>query len=145
MQQIQLALERFVSVAFFALTMDGYWKLGRLMASTPTLTILRRFRVLNIQNILFMQAEINELEQELMDIARDDRYSGQPERERFGREWWRLARARGGDSVQWQRWIAVREKLNQYSAECLYFEPLKRLIKLIRFGAACCQECAEHG
>ncbi|KAL8788161.1 MAG: hypothetical protein Q9213_001800 [Squamulea squamosa] len=95
--------------------MDGYPRLARLMGSNPALAIFRRYGSLNAQNILYMQAEINELEKELQDIAREDRLSEHAERQRYSREWWRLARAQGADSLQWKKCLEVRAKLNEYS------------------------------
>ena len=95
--------------------MDGYPRLGRLMGESPPLAIFRRYGTLNAQNILYMQAEINELEKELQDISSEDRYSDSIEKQRYSREWWRLARAQGGDSLQWKKCLELREKLNEYS------------------------------
>lgn len=85
------------------------------MGESPALTIFRRYGTLNAQNILYMQAEINELEKELQDISSEDRYSSNSEKQRFSREWWRLARAQGGDSLQWKKFLELREKLDEYS------------------------------
>lgn len=96
--------------------MDGYPRLARLMGSNPALAIFRRYGTLNAQNILYMQAELDQLERELQGIALEDRHSGHAEKERYSREWWRLARAQGGDSLQWNKCLEVRAKLNEYSA-----------------------------
>ncbi|KAL8769329.1 MAG: hypothetical protein Q9209_004711 [Squamulea sp. 1 TL-2023] len=66
-----------------------------------------------------MQAEINKLERELQDIAREDRLSGHAERQRYSREWWRLARAQGADSLQWDKCLEIRAKLNEYNSALL--------------------------
>ena len=96
--------------------MDGYHRLGALMSTTPTIAIFRRYSHLNVQNLLWMQAEINELEQDLQDLAWEDKFSGHPEREKFSREWWRMAHAQGADSLQWRKWLEIRSKLDNYSA-----------------------------
>ena len=96
--------------------MDGYPRLAQLMGATPPLAIFRRYSTLNTQNILYLQAEINELEHELQDLSLTDRNSGHSEKERYSREWWKLAGAQGGDSLQWNTWLELRTKLDHYSA-----------------------------
>ena len=51
-------------------------------ADSNTLAIFRHDGTLNAQNILYMQAEINELEKELQEISKGDRYSGNEEKQR---------------------------------------------------------------
>ena len=124
--------------------MDGYHRLSQLMGSTPAVAIVRRYGTLNIQNILYMQAEISELETELQQIAVEDRFSGDPEKERFSREWWRLAGAQGGDSLQWNKWLEVRTKLDEYSTKFLCDETNGRLMSSYRFRVVKGKGCAQH-
>lgn len=42
--------------------MGNYQKLSEFMATTPTMSIFRRFAALNTQNVLFLQAELATLE-----------------------------------------------------------------------------------
>lgn len=95
--------------------MDGYPRLGTLMGANPALAIFRRYGFLNVQNLLHLQAEINELEKELQEIALEDRCSNSGERQYFSREWWKLAQAQGADSLQWRKCLELRLKLNEYS------------------------------
>lgn len=104
--------------------MDGYPRLAHLMGSDPALAIFRRYGSLNAQNMLYMQAELNELESELHAVASEDRFSGHTEKERYSREWWRLARAQGGDSLQWKKCLEIRTKLREYSANVLSSTPM---------------------
>ncbi|KAL9032127.1 MAG: hypothetical protein Q9180_006684 [Flavoplaca navasiana] len=99
--------------------MDGYPRLAHLMGSDPALAIFRRYGSLNAQNLLYMQAEINELQRELQEIALEDRVSGHEEKERYSREWWRLARAQGANSLQWKKCLEIRQKLNDYNSALL--------------------------
>lgn len=97
--------------------MEGYPRLGALMGAKPELAIFRRYSKLNMQSLLYMQAEINELETELQEIAFEDHRSGDPEMQKYSREWRRLAGAVGGRSLQWNKWLELRAKLHEYSAQ----------------------------
>ena len=93
---------------------EGYPKLGSLMGADPPLAIFRRYSALNAQTLLYMQAEINQLERDLQEITEEDFKSSDPERSAFSREWWKLAGATGIDSLQWKRSLDIRAKLDQY-------------------------------
>jgi hypothetical protein len=45
-----------------AMAMEGYPKLSRLMAFYPEVAIFRRFGALNAENLLYLQAELQDLE-----------------------------------------------------------------------------------
>lgn len=96
--------------------MEGYRKVARLMGSHDELLILRRFRSLNAQNMLYLQAELVHLEADLQELARRD--ASQPGREYHQRDWWSLSH--GGANAdeaneQWETILAIREKLEKYS------------------------------
>ena len=99
------------------LNMDGYARLGDLMGTNGALAIFRRYGRLNIQNLLYLQAELNELEQELKEIAFEDGLPENRETQRYSKEWWRLARGCGQDSLQWRKCLEIRAKLQEYSAD----------------------------
>ncbi|KAK3367584.1 hypothetical protein B0H63DRAFT_455673 [Podospora didyma] len=67
--------------------MDGYQKTAHLMARHEEFAILRGFKHLNYQNLLYLQAEISYLEEDLSDLAERDRQS-HPDR---AKNWWALA------------------------------------------------------
>jgi len=69
---------------------------------------------MNSQTLLYMQADINELEAELRDLAHDDYDSGKPEKRAFPRQWAKLVRARGVDSLQLKKCLELRNKLDYY-------------------------------
>lgn len=58
--------------------MEGYSKLATLMASYPDTAIIRRFAALNMQKILYLQAELTYLEDELREIEKSDKNSSDP-------------------------------------------------------------------
>ena len=100
--------------------MEGYTKVAELMATHPEFAILRRFKALNMQTLLYLQAEITHLEADLHEIAmRDIRHSN---RENYAYDWWSLSGGVGGqedDTEQWDKILAIREKLEKYSMQTL--------------------------
>ena len=93
---------------------EGYPRLSSLMGADPPLAIFRRYSALNAQTLLYLQAEINQLERELQEISEEDFRSNDPKKSAFSREWWKLAGATGVDSLQWEKCLHVRAKLDQY-------------------------------
>ena len=94
--------------------MEGYWKVANLMATHDELAILRRFRNLNMKNLLYLQAEITNLEDELTKLAARD--SKEPGREFHDKDWWCLANGcEEGDRDQWEKTLELRRKLETYS------------------------------
>ena len=62
--------------------MEGYTKVAELMGRHPELAMVRKFRTANMKNLLYMQAEITYLEEELHQMERRDIRHGKP-RENF--------------------------------------------------------------
>ena len=110
---LMLAHHRNPAMAFLG-PVEGYPRLGSLMGADPPLAIFRRYSALNAQTLLYMQAEINQLEQELQEISSEDFKSKDQEISAFSREWWKLAGATGGNSLQWSKCLHIRAKLDQY-------------------------------
>jgi hypothetical protein len=94
--------------------MEGYAKIAQLMGAHEEFAILRRFRAMNMQNLLYQQAEIIHLENELHDLARRDaRHS---DRGNHAHDWWSLSQGEGeGETEQWELVLEIREKLEKYS------------------------------
>jgi hypothetical protein len=91
--------------------MEGYAKIAQLMSEHPEFALLRQFKSLNMQNLLYLQAEIFHLEEELRDIATHDKHQ-----EDYMRDWWSLKYGRDDDShQQWDKVLQIREKLETYS------------------------------
>lgn len=94
--------------------MDGYEKVADLMARHDEFAIVRRFRSLNMQNVLYLQAEVLHLEEELTDLTLRDR--AHPDRPYHSKDWWSLANGEGkGDRDQWAKILQLREMLSLYS------------------------------
>ena len=96
--------------------MEGYAKVAQLMSAYDEFAILRRFKSLNLQNLLYLQAEITHLEAELDELARRDKMRGG--REYHASDWWSLSlgeNANEGDLEQWEKVLELREKLDKYS------------------------------
>jgi hypothetical protein len=99
--------------------MEGYAKIAELMGRHPELAIIRKFKTANLQNLLYLQAEITYLEEELRQIEIRDIRHGQP-RENFQHDWWYLANAdTAEDNQQWTKALELRNKLGQYSKQAL--------------------------
>jgi hypothetical protein len=104
--------------------MEGYAQLAWRMSVHGDLAIVRRFAALNIQNILYLQAELVHLERRLREkeIA-----SNRSENERLrwhARDWQTLSQdqAPGGeDECQWRLWLRIRERLREYSTVTEHF------------------------
>lgn len=96
--------------------MEGYAKIASRIAAHPELGIYRRFAVLNAQNILYLQAELHGLEQELRQYASEDAAaSSDEERKLYSRDWQTLAESADSDRRQWNTMCRIRSKLREYS------------------------------
>ncbi|KAH8751521.1 hypothetical protein BGZ57DRAFT_973954 [Hyaloscypha finlandica] len=98
--------------------MEGYAKLAQLMATHEEFAILRRFKTLNYQNLLYLQAEIVHLEQELAKLVNRD--LAHLDRGDFAKDWWTLAHANGAEAQQqWKKILKIRKKLGKYNNSLL--------------------------
>jgi hypothetical protein len=90
------------------------------MGTHEEFAILRRFKTLNYQNLLYLQAEIIHLEQELEKLVNRD--MAHLERGDFTKDWWTLAHANGEQAQQqWKKVLKIRKKLKKYSKSVLLF------------------------
>ncbi len=104
--------------------MDGYAKLARTMGRYPELAIFRAFRTLNMQNLLYLQAELMTLEQNLEVIAILDNTSGNPGKEAYQNSWAALSKSKNeGDTMQLDKVLTIREKLKEYSMGAYLYRP----------------------
>lgn len=93
--------------------MEGYAKVANLMATHGELAIFRRFKALNMLNLLYLQAEITHLEAELREVACEDAQQG---RENHPHDWWSLSQSEDdNDREQWDVVLKIRKKLEKYS------------------------------
>ena len=98
--------------------MGSYNKLSKFMGSWPEVAIFRRFGALNAQNLLFLQAELVRLEDQLQSIREDDAQSADLEKKQSHQSWRSLvlAHEQGDASTsQWQKVLEIRDKLKEYS------------------------------
>lgn len=96
--------------------MEGYAKLASLMGAHPDVVFLRRFGVLSAQNLLYLQAELVQLEHEFRECSRENERSGDLDRVTFAKDWFTLAHADGGNGMQWSIMLRIRQKLKEYGA-----------------------------
>lgn len=94
---------------------DGYPKLAAFMTGSPGVAIFRGFSELNVQNLLYLQSEISHLLDDYQYTAKDDYESEDPQRAKFSKEWIKLAESSDFAGKQWQQWLQIRSKLDQYS------------------------------
>ena len=91
----------------------GYTNLASLMGKNPEVAIFRRFSALNAKNLLYLQAELVNLE------ARLQRYAADSANSRNGVyeiDWFALSRSeKDGDRRQWDTFLEIRAKLKEYS------------------------------
>ncbi|KAL8988652.1 MAG: hypothetical protein Q9169_008518, partial [Polycauliona sp. 2 TL-2023] len=97
--------------------MGDYTKLAAMMANHAEAGIFRRFDNLNIKNLLYMQAELVDLEDELHDIESEDKKSRDPNVILFASSMQALRKSTGTGtkhSIQWVKYKEVREKIHAY-------------------------------
>jgi hypothetical protein len=94
--------------------MEGYPKLAQLMSDFDEFAMFRRFRALNYRNLLYLQAEIIHLEEELDALSSRD--AGHQDRTFYARDWWSLSQGEGDeDTEQWEKVLEIRRLLENYS------------------------------
>jgi hypothetical protein len=95
---------------------EGYPKLAGHMGNFPETAIMRRFSTLNSQNLLYMQAEIFHLENELRELEMSNSKSQDTTKHMYARDWyWLKHSGEEGDGAQWEAVLKIREKLKDYS------------------------------
>jgi hypothetical protein len=96
--------------------MEGYAKLSLLMSRHHEYGIVRSFRELNFKNLLYLQAELVQLERDLRRIAEADRQSRNSIRVYYEKDWRLLSESlQGGHDEQWKKMLEIRQKLKEYS------------------------------
>ncbi|MCJ1390413.1 hypothetical protein MMC18_003272 [Xylographa bjoerkii] len=99
--------------------MEGYAKLAALMGAYPEAAILRRFGALGMQNLLYLQAELVQLENEFRLCSGENELSEDNRRAIFSKDWVTLANHDGGQERQWALALRIREKLREYGQALL--------------------------
>ena len=107
---------------------EGYAHMGRLMGERPDVAIFRSFSAFSAENLLYLQAELVALENDLRVAQASDKTSLHAQRRRYGVDWMRLSGSleeetsehRGADDgMQWATVLEMRAKLKEYRA-CLF-------------------------
>lgn len=103
---------------------EGYAKIAHTMNHHGELAIFRRFGKLNLQNLLYLQAELTHLEKDLDELVERDKLD--TSREFYTKDWWSLAESSDNeeDQEQWDKVLQIREKLKEYSKSS-HFSPNK--------------------
>lgn len=91
----------------------GYVKLARFMVDRDHV-IAKQFRKLAVKDLLYLQAELCDLQYEFDEQSIRDVNSHDEKTQRYDREWCHLRFAAGGDGRQWQLALQIREKLREY-------------------------------
>ena len=95
--------------------MEGYSKLASWMSEFPEMAIFRSFRALNMQVLLFQQAELVYLGADLQRITLANKNDGDPRKAAYERNMWELNRsAKDGCDSQLQIIKIIQEKLESY-------------------------------
>ncbi|SRR6266536_3046218 len=98
--------------------MEGYAKLANLMGDDHTdghFLIFQKFEPLSAQNLLYLQAELINLQESLGIIVKRDSESADPEKLLYTQDWEALSSSK--DNPQWGKWLEIRCKLKEYCEE----------------------------
>lgn len=107
--------------------MKGYKKIATLMGNYPELGMVSQFSSLNIQSLLYRQAELISLQQDLQELVDSSDRSSDEEKREFSRDWNALSSAneKDGSDEQWRLVLLIRERLKAYSEFCPVFSDLQ--------------------
>jgi len=93
----------------------GYARTAKLMSVHEELAIYRRFTQSNRQNLLYLQAKVISLQNELSKVVLEDRENDE-ERAIYDLDWWALAHGNGQDGRrQWKKVKKLMKTLKSYS------------------------------
>jgi hypothetical protein len=90
--------------------MIGYHRVAEFMSAHGEIAILRRFGRLNMLNLMYLQAEITNLEHELDEMA------SQNPNIKAAKDWVTLSEStHDEDRLQWALTLELRKKLSEFS------------------------------
>ena len=97
--------------------MEGYPKLVDLMEHHTDMRIFRNFSTLNIQNLVYRQAELLHLQKEFRETVKDDSDSNDPARTalQFNVSKMQEGAGTGDETFQWAKFREIQTKLSEYS------------------------------
>ena len=99
--------------------MDGYAKIARLMAHHHEMATFRGFEAISFQNLLYLQAELVYLQDELQELVKADKESGHPIKSVYEKDWRQLRQSQADGSEQWQKVLEIRAKLREYCKQTM--------------------------
>ena len=95
---------------------ESYTGLASFMGRYPEMRILRRFGRLNMQNLLYLQAELVQLGTELQEMEGGEEEPGNPHQQFYAQDWRMLSNHfLVGDNDQYKKVLEIRKKLREYS------------------------------
>jgi hypothetical protein len=94
--------------------MTGYERLSRLIGTYPELAIYRKFSTLCAKLLLYKQAELQHLENELRIISQMD--ARDPKKSVYAVSWEAMndASEEGGEDLQKQKILEIDDKMDKY-------------------------------
>ncbi|KAI4133308.1 MAG: hypothetical protein LQ341_006176 [Variospora aurantia] len=104
--------------------MSNYNGLASLMGEHKELAIFRKFQKLNAKNLLYMQAEILHLEQELHIIEFEDQISSDKSRAQLHNS---LFNFKDSSGTQWNKVLELRGRLPSYNKALVAFSHVQAL------------------
>lgn len=85
------------------------------MGNHNEMAMFRSFQTLGFQNLLYLQAELSELEQDLKSLALADKSSNHPCRSLYEKHWHLLSRSEeAGHEEQWHKVLQIRATLKEF-------------------------------
>ncbi|OTA98216.1 hypothetical protein M426DRAFT_259609 [Hypoxylon sp. CI-4A] len=89
--------------------------------------IIKQFRELAARDLLYLQAELCDLQYYLNQQSRNDANSPNEERLYSDRDWYHLRHATGDDGRQWNLVLRIREKLREYYSAIQQYQNVAKL------------------
>ncbi|KAL8677813.1 MAG: hypothetical protein Q9186_005793 [Xanthomendoza sp. 1 TL-2023] len=122
--------------------MGDYSKLASMMSRHSEAAIFRRFDTLNVKNLLYMQAEIVHLEDQLHCLEMGD---GNPEKALRPFSVYVLKEAVGsGENPQWTKYKEIQEKIYAYNDALLQYSNLRKIAKPTSNDLGCLRDWLER-
>ncbi|KAL8932495.1 MAG: hypothetical protein Q9211_006282 [Gyalolechia sp. 1 TL-2023] len=128
--------------------MADYNKLVNLMGEHQDLAIFRRFQNLNIKTLIYMQADILHLEQELNIVEYEDKRSDDKSRASLHASFFNLKESSGErHDVQWNKVKEIQEKLGLYivGTSSLVLVAQYLHLRSLFSSESDCKTCGDHG
>jgi hypothetical protein len=89
----------------------NYSSLAELIGHQPEFAVFRHFRTLNVKNLLYLQAEIAELEVQIAKLEADDQRLDEATHRNFQWQAQFLIKSAPGADEKWQKVLQIRTKL----------------------------------